>query len=168
MPFIPVLLAVFPALMAVSASMDLVTLTIPNRIPLALLLGYAGLATVFGLPWTAVLTGVSCGAATLAATFLLFVFRLIGGGDAKLAAATALWLGWGSILDYAVAATLIGGALALAILAARATPFPAALYRQGWIARLLSPGTGVPYGIALAAAGLMEYPHSPVWTAALS
>lgn len=104
----------------------------------------------------------------LAVTFLMFCRDWIGGGDAKLAAAIALWMGWGAILDYAVSASICGGVLTLAILAVRARPLPDALARRTWIARLRNPGAGVPYGIALAAAGMLQFPHSPVWRAAVA
>ena len=49
----------------------------------------------------------------------MFNFGWIGGGDAKLAAATAAWLGWTAILDYGLAAALFGGILTLILLGAR-------------------------------------------------
>ena len=55
-----------------------------------------------------------CGAAMLVFTFALFNLGWIGGGDAKLAAATALWLGWTPLADYGLASALAGGALTLA------------------------------------------------------
>lgn len=158
---------VFPALMALSAATDLMTMTIPNAIPAALGLGYLALAAALGLPAETVLLAASCGFATLAATFLMFSRSWIGGGDAKLAAAAALWLGWGAMPAFVLSASIIGGVLTLAILAARAQPLPDALARRAFVARLRSPGAGVPYGVALAAAGVLQYPHSPVWTAAL-
>ena len=48
----------------------------------------------------AILLHVAAGAAVLAVTFALFAFGWIGGGDAKLAAATALWLGFDTLPDY--------------------------------------------------------------------
>jgi prepilin peptidase CpaA len=160
--------AVFPGLMALSAAMDLMTLTIPNAIPLALGLGYLILAAGLGLSPATVALGLSCGMAMLAVTFVMLCRKWIGGGDAKLASAMALWLGWGVILDYAVLASICGGILTLGILVARAQPLPDALARQSWIVRLRRPGAGVPYGIALAAAAVIQFPHSPVWLAALT
>jgi prepilin peptidase CpaA len=95
----------------------------------------------------------------------MFSLGLIGGGDAKLAAATAAWLGWAAILDYGLAAALFGGLLTLILLGARMVPLPAVLGRVDWLARLHNVNAGVPYGIALAAAGLMQYPNSPIWAA---
>jgi prepilin peptidase CpaA len=39
------------------------------------------------------------------------------------------------------------------------------LASKGWLVRLHSPNEGMPYGIALAAAGLLAYPHSPFMAA---
>jgi prepilin peptidase CpaA len=159
-------LAFFPALMALSASMDLMTFTIPNRICVALALGYVVFAALLGVPFVNILLNLSCGLAILVITFAMFNFGLIGGGDAKLAAATAAWLGWTAILDYGLAAALFGGGLTLILLGARTVPLPAALARVAWLARLHNASAGVPYGLALAAAGLMQFPHSSIWSAA--
>ena len=156
----------FPALMALCASSDLFTMTIPNRLCLALVGGYLALALAVGLPLGAVAIDLSCGLAVLVLTFALFSMGWIGGGDAKLAAATALWLGWALILDYGLVASVLGGVLTLALLAGRRTRLPAWAARLDWVARLHHPETGVPYGIALAAAGLALYPQTQIWRAA--
>src|SRR5271165_3481150 len=131
--------AAFPGLMAFSAAMDLTTMKIPNAIPLALAAGYVALAAMVGLPPGEFGWSVACGFATLVLTFAMFSRNWIGGGDAKLAAATALWLGWSAMLDYAAMAAIFGGALALAALAGRALPLPSILARRNWIARLHRP-----------------------------
>ena len=92
----------FPAAMALAASMDVLTMTIPNRVCAALAIGYFVLAAAVGLPAQTILVNVSCGATMLALMFALFALGWIGGGDAKLAAAIALWLGWGVLLDYSL------------------------------------------------------------------
>ena len=159
-------LALFPALMAFSASSDLITMTIPNRVCVALVLGYLALAAAVGLPLATVAVDLSCALAVLALTFALFSMGWIGGGDAKLAAATALWLGWAQMLDYGLIASLLGGVLTLALIMSRKAPLPAWAARLNWLARLHHPKTGVPYGIALAAAGLALYPQTQIWRAA--
>lgn len=162
-------LAFFPALMAYSAFSDLLTMTIPNLVSLALVLGFCALAGCVGLGWHSVLVDhLSCAACVLALTFALFAFGWIGGGDAKLAAATSLWVGWEHVADYGVVASMLGGLLTLGILAARRQPLPGALAGQAWIARLRTPGGGVPYGIALAAAGLLLYPDTSIFAATAS
>lgn len=157
--------AFFPAVMALSASMDLLTYTIPNRLCVILAVGYLVFALTLGVPAVDILLNISCGVAILVVTFAMFNFGVIGGGDAKLAAATAAWLGWTAILDYGLAAAVFGGILTLILLGARTAPLPAALGRIDWVARLHNAKAGVPYGIALAAAGLMQYPNSFIWSA---
>ena len=101
----------------------------------------------------------------LAVCFVFFCRGWIGGGDAKLAAATALWLGWAHLYEYLLYASLLGGVLTLLILEFRKHSMPPTLANQPWVARLHEPAGGVPYGIALAAAALLVYP-STVWMAA--
>ena len=76
------------------------------------------------------------------------------------------WLGWALMLDYGLLTSVLGGALTLGILFSRRTPLPSWAARLDWIARLHHPANGVPYGIALAAAGLALYPNSQIWRAA--
>ena len=121
---IPAIIIFFPAAMALAASMDLVTMTIPNRVCAALAIGYFVLAVAVGVPFGVILIHLSCAAAVLVVMFALFALGWIGGGDAKLAAATALWLGWGMLFDYGASAALYGGALTLAILMGRRFVLP--------------------------------------------
>ena len=157
-------LLVFPLLMIFAALADLFTMTIPNRVSLVLIAAYLLLALYLRLPLATVGLHLSCGLAMLALTFTMFQMGWIGGGDAKLAAATALWLGWPSLFEYGLAASLIGGALTVAILALRHYDLPEKLLSVGFIAKLAEKNGGVPYGIALALAGLVIYPHTGVWT----
>ncbi|PWB81746.1 MAG: peptidase [Methylocystaceae bacterium] len=157
-------LVVFPMLMAFSAFSDLLTMTIPNRVSLALVVVFAVLAVSLQMPLAIVASHASCALAMLIATFVLFHFRLMGGGDAKLAAATALWLGWENLFDYWFVASLAGGVLTLAILELRRRELPTALSNSRFLTRLGDKSVGAPYGIALAVAGLSVYPQSGVWT----
>ncbi|HEY8072185.1 MAG TPA: prepilin peptidase [Methylocystis sp.] len=157
-------LLVFPLLMIFAALADLFTMTIPNRVSLVLIAAYLLLALYLRLPLATVGLHLSCGVAMLALTFTMFQMGWIGGGDAKLAAATALWLGWPALFEYGLAASLIGGVLTIAILALRHYDLPEKLLSVGFIAKLAEKNGGVPYGIALALAGLMIYPHTGVWT----
>ena len=162
------IMAVFPSLMAYAAVSDLLTMTIANWVSLALTGCFVLIAVASGMPLGDLLANhIACGACVLVVTFGLFAFGWIGGGDAKLAASTAVWLGWDHIVDYGVEASAIGGALTLAIVVWRKVDMPRALMEQGWVARLHSAANGVPYGIALAATGLLLYPETAVWSAAL-
>src|SRR5690349_11195692 len=89
----------FPGLMAFAAFSDLFTMTISNRLSLALAGGFAVLTVVSGMPLPAIGLHVGAAALVLVASFILFTQGWIGGGDAKLAAATALWFGFDHLLD---------------------------------------------------------------------
>jgi prepilin peptidase CpaA len=162
------LLVLFPFLMAYAAASDLLTMLIPNRISLALVAGFALLAATGPMSWSEIGLHLGAGAAVLAATFTLFALGIIGGGDAKLAAATALWLGFDGLGDYLLAASIFGGALTLAILLARAHPLPGRIARMPFALHLHDAKTGIPYGIALAGAALLVLPETEVWTRALA
>lgn len=163
-PFIsfPAML-VFPALMAYAACSDLLTMRISNRLVLLLLAGFFALALLAGLPLEAIGMHVASAAIVLAIAFGMFAMGWIGGGDAKLLSATTLWFGFGDMLPYLVYASLLGGALTLSLLAVRRWPLPLQLKQVVWIDRLHDAKTGVPYGIALAAAGLLVYPTSALY-----
>lgn len=75
--------------------------------------------------------------------FLLFKYRLFGGGDAKLMAAASLWLGSGAVLPFLAYTAVSGGVLGVAILAFRL------LFRHSRGHESISRRE-VPYGIALA------------------
>jgi prepilin peptidase CpaA len=153
-------LLLFPALMAFAASSDLFTMTISNKLSLALVAAFFLLVMVTGMGLAAIGMHLAAAALVLIVAFLLFTQGWIGGGDAKLAAAAALWFGFGYLLDFLVYASLLGGALTLVLIQFRRLPLPALLARQHWIMRLHDKAGGVPYGIALAAAALIVYPKT--------
>jgi prepilin peptidase CpaA len=153
-------LLLFPALMAFAAASDLFTMTISNRVSLALLGGFFGLAVLSGMGLHDMLLHVGAGAAVLVVAFACFAFGWIGGGDAKVAAGVALWFGFGHMLDFLVYASLFGGALTLLLLQFRQWPLPYPLTSQSWLLRLHDRESGIPYGIALAIGALMIYPET--------
>ena len=153
-------LLVFPALMAFAASSDLFTMTISNRVTLALVGGFLAMALISGMGLNDVLTHAGAAATVLAVTFVFFARGWIGGGDAKLAAATALWFGFDHLLVYLLYASIFGGALTLAMIRFRLMTLPQVFADQEWVKRLHRPDGGVPYGIALAAAALLIYPYT--------
>lgn len=156
----------FPALMIFAAFSDLFTMTISNRVSIALVLGFVALAFGLHIPLPDLASHLLCGFCALVVTFSMFALRWIGGGDAKLASATALWLGFDHVMDYGLYAAMFGGALTLIILGLRHWPLPPMLTGQEWIMRLHNQESGVPYGIALAAAGLLLYPETHIWLSA--
>ena len=158
------LVAVFPLAMAYAAAADLLTMTISNRLTLGLIAGFVVLAPLTGMDWQAFGFHLATGGAVLAIAFFCFAMGWIGGGDAKLAAGIALWLGWPSTIEFICIASLLGGALTLTLLAFRQSVVPVFMIRRPWVQRLHNDKAGVPYGIALAIAALAVYPHS-IWVA---
>lgn len=156
------LFALFPIGMAYAAASDLLTMTIPNRLNLALLAAFAVAAPFAGLGWSDIGLHLAAGATVLVLGFGCFALGWVGGGDAKFAAVAALWLGFPQALFFVAYGAVIGGALTLVLLSFRSGLLPAFALRQAWIMRLHDPKVGVPYGIALAAAGLLVYPQT-VW-----
>ena len=150
----------FPALMAFAAASDLFTMTISNRVSLALTAGYLALAFASGMAPFDILMHLAAGATVLVAAFGCFAMGWIGGGDAKVAAAAALWFGFAHLLNYLVYASLFGGVLTLVLLQFRQWPLPYALAGQAWLLKLHAKESGIPYGIALAIGALLVYPET--------
>lgn len=157
------LLLVFPAAMAFAAAMDLLTMTIPNRVSLLLVGGFLVATLLAGLSLESFLWHVGAGLLVFAIGFGLFALGLVGGGDVKLLAASSLWLGFANLLPYIFLVTLIGGVLALSFAIMRRY-FPVGSVRApAWLLRLQSTDTGIPYGIAIAGAALWLYPKTALF-----
>lgn len=153
----------FPALMAFAASSDLLAMRISNRLVLLLAGGFFAVALAINMPMQDLAMHVLCSLAVLAVAFTFFAMGWVGGGDAKLAAATTLWLGFGLTLPYLVYSALFGGLLTIVILALRRLPLFPMLARFRWLERLHDNKSGVPYGIAMAAAGVMVYSNTAIF-----
>jgi prepilin peptidase CpaA len=160
-------LLLFPALMAFAAASDLFTMTISNRVSLALVAGFLVLAPAGGMESTDMLAHAGAGLTVLAIGFTCFAMGWVGGGDAKVAAGAALWFGFDHLLNYLLYASLFGGALTILLLEFRQWPLPYALSGQAWLLRLHAKETGIPYGIALAIGALMIYPETE-WMKAIN
>jgi len=154
------ILVVFPALMAYAAFSDLFTMTIANWISIALVAAFVVIALLAGLPAATILMHLACGLCVLAITFALFAFGQVGGGDAKFAATTAVWLGFEHLAEYGLIASLLGGVLTMGLLGFRRLPLPAWARERPWIDRLHDRKVGAPYGITLAITGVIIYPDS--------
>ncbi|MFD2237897.1 A24 family peptidase [Aureimonas populi] len=148
-----------PAMILAMVS-DIRSMTIPNRLCLFLVAAFAVSALAAGMAPAAIGIHALTGLLVLALTFCLFALNWMGGGDAKLIAATALWFGPGAgLADYVLLSALFGGALTLCLLGARALARPAT--GIVFLDRLLHPRTGVPYGVALGAAGIIVFLQGP-------
>jgi prepilin peptidase CpaA len=160
----------FPALVILGGIADLASYRIPNWISLALAAAFvpaAALAWATGASPAALGIDLAVGAGALAAGMAMFALGSVGGGDAKLLAATALWLGWPAVGTFLLATALTGGLLAGLLLVLRSAALrPIAATGPGWVARLAEPGEGVPYGAAIAVGALAAFPISAIAHAA--
>lgn len=162
-----VLLVAFPAAMAYAAASDLLSMTISNRLCLFLVAMFGVCAALLGLGWSEIGWHAAAGALVLVVCFGFFAAGWMGGGDAKLAAATALWFGFGQLMPYLLYTAIFGGVLTLLIVTLRRAPLPAMAQGWAWARRLHAADQGVPYGVALALAGLLVLPETALWRAAV-
>lgn len=151
---------VFPFLLVFAAVSDLVTMTISNRISILLTAGFIGLALIVQMPFSAIGIHFAVAALVLFIGFAMFAFGWIGGGDAKLAAAISLWLGFDHTLEFAIVAAILGGLLSLFIISTQNANLSIFAYKIEWLERFLSGRKGIPYGIALSAGALIIYPET--------
>lgn len=155
------LLLVFPALLAFGGAYDLLTMTIPNRVSIAIVALFLVAAPLVGLSAQDIAMHLAAGLIVLAAGIALFAVGGFGGGDAKLLAAAALWIGFDQLVPFLAYVTIFGGVLAVVILLYRRTPI-IGIYAPDWAMKLHRRDAGIPYGIAIACSALMIYP-STAW-----
>jgi prepilin peptidase CpaA len=163
-------LGFFAVLVIVAALKDISTFTIPNWISIALVLGFAPAALIVGgigmpeLQAIGISFAIGIGVLVLAAG--MFAFGWIGGGDAKLMAAAALWVGHRDLVGlapFALYTGLAGGALALILVALRSAWIrPFAESGPAWTRRLATPGEAAPYGVAIAVGALAAFAAHPL------
>lgn len=158
---------VLPAVLVLGAAMDLFTMTIPNRLSIALALVFLIAAPIAGLTWAQFGLHLAAGALMLVVGIGLFAVRILGGGDAKLLAAASLWFGFSHLPMFLFGLALVGGILAIVILLYRMMPYPMPAGMAPWAERLHDPKLGIPYAIAISGGGLMVFPQT-VWFAALA
>lgn len=158
--------AVFPLLMIAAAVSDAASMRIPNWLTGTLALAFPVAAAGTAMPLETLGLHFVVGFGVLIVCMGLFATGWIGGGDAKFFAATALWLGPADVLGFTLISTILGGLLTLALLSFRSLPMPAPLVTQSWLMRLHDPKEGVPYGMALAAGGLVVFGQSTWMTGA--
>lgn len=149
--------------MAYAAFSDMLSMTIANWVSVFLVGGFLLVSLCVDAPLAEIGLHVAMGLICLLVTFGCFAMGWMGGGDAKLMAATAMWFGpTQGLFDYLLLGALYGGGLTLCLLSARATLMPTTGIE--FVDRLLKPNSGIPYGIGLGAAGLTVYTYSD-WVA---
>jgi prepilin peptidase CpaA len=152
---------VFPFCMVYAAVSDMLSMTIANRVSGILLLTFAMAAALTGMDWPAFAWHLAAGGVVLMGAFAPFALGGIEGGDAKLLASTAVWMGFGhQLMFYLLVSTVLGGVLTLCLLSYRNSPLSVHTGRNLFLRHLANDKAGVPYGIALGIGGLLAYPGS--------
>lgn len=164
---IPLLLAPLPVLVVVAALTDLTSMRIPNWISAVLILAFFPAAFAVGLSPIEVGLHFGVGVLVLVAGMAMFALRVIGGGDAKVMAAAALWLGTGALTPFLIWTAILGGAFSLVLMLGRTWASPHLAGAPAWVSTLFRPKGDIPYGVAICGGALMAYPASALVTRAL-
>jgi len=164
MTLLPVL--VFPLLMAAAGVRDAVSYTIPNWMPLALAGAFLVAAPLAGFGFAELGLHLGVGVLALAAGIVLFALGWLGGGDAKLFAAAALWMGWPDVVAFLAATALFGGGLTVFLILARKFAPPRLV--GAWPNELFQENADIPYGVAMALGALAVFPKSAIFLAGAS
>ena len=156
------ILLIPPFCLAFAAITDLLTMTIPNRVSAILFGSFIVIASIIGMDWQSIGMSLVAGLAVLSACFALFAMNTMGGGDAKLLTASAVWFGFNtSLATFLICVAIVGGVLTLAILLLRSRSQE--IMASGLpIPDSLRVAKKVPYGIAIAIGGLLAYPEAPI------
>lgn len=143
-----------------SALSDILSLRIPHRILAFGAVAFLPVTLAIDMPVADIMAAIGVSLVVLAGGFILFALKVIGGGDAKLAAVTVLWCGAGQAIPFLSNSALMGGLLALLLLALRWLLRGYGGYRIRGVAALQDGCRQMPYGVALALGGFTVLPHT--------
>lgn len=158
-----VFLSAFPAALIIAALNDIYEFKIPNWVSVVLFTAYFAAGFGLGAGADVVVEGALLACAALVAGFALYALRIVGGGDAKLLAAAAPWIGFSALAPFLVNVALAGAALAVALLLFRRMPALPAYAQAPWLMRLHQRPKDIPYGVAIAAGGLLTFQQTPLF-----
>lgn len=151
-------------LLVFSCVTDFLTMIIPNWIPVAVLAAFGvafGVAGLIHLPafedWK--IHGAALGA-MFVLTFIMFMARVWGAGDSKLASAVALWIGLKGFMTFLMVMSFAGvGLVVLYFILRKSKADFSALGEQSWPMRVKAGERTIPYGIAIASGAVWTFFH---------
>lgn len=156
-----IMLSVFPAALLIAAANDLYEFRIPNWIAITLFVSYFAAGAGLAADIDVMFEGLLLAGAALAVGFTLFAFNIVGGGDAKLLAAIAPWIGLSALPHFLFNMAFAGAALAIALLLFRKTPALPIYAQAPWLLRLHQKPKDIPYAVAIASGGLLSFSQTP-------
>lgn len=160
---------ILPLCLAMAAFSDILTMTIPNRVSIILAASFFVVAPFSGMDLATFGWSVAASLIVFSGCFALFALNVMGGGDAKILSAAALWYGFNIDLVAFLGFTgIYGGFLALIVLMIRAnqntllvSPIPIPMH-------FFKDRAGIPYGVAIGAAAFSTFPDSQIFVGALN
>ena len=153
-------ITLFPLLMIVAGAGDALAMRIPNWLTALIAIAFFPMALITGMPLAAFGLHVAVGFGFFAVGFTLFSLGLFGGGDAKLLAAAALWLGWPDLVTFLVMTAFAGGVLALAVGVWSLVKINSEIKEGSLFKRFGAIKPNVPYGYAFAIGAILAFPQS--------
>ncbi len=154
-------LSVFPAALLIAAANDLYEFKIPNWVSIILVCAYPVAGLAVGAEPRVMLEGLVIGAGVLTLGFALYAAKIVGGGDAKLLAATTPWLGAGALGVFLFYTALSGLVLALVMIMFRKLPILPVYAHAPWLIQLHQRKKDLPYAVAITAGGLLSFSQTP-------
>jgi prepilin peptidase CpaA len=156
-------LSAFPAALIIAALNDLYEFKIPNWVSIVLFCSYFAAGLGLGAAPSMLLEGFLFGCAALVVGFGMFAGKLVGGGDAKLLAACAPWIGLSALAPFLVNMALAGGFFAIALILFRRMPALPVYAQAPWLMRLHQRPKDIPYAVAIALGGLLTFQQTPLF-----
>lgn len=154
--------SLFLICLAIAAVSDLFTMKIPNWISVALLVLFVPAALFAGFGWAQIGFSFLAALAVFGVCFALFAANVMGGGDAKLLTASAVWFGYDpSLVSFLVIVSFAGGLVTVLILVIRAKA-DMVLAMGLALPDSLVTAKKVPYAIAIAAGGFLTFSSTPI------
>ena len=160
-----IVFVVFTYAMFMAAYKDATTMTIPNWISVMLFLSFLIVAPFVLDSWLVFGQHMAVGTSVFLFGFFMFAMGWLGGGDAKLMAASAFWWQWPDLLFYVVWVTISGGIIAGLILWGRKF-IPSQVLATDWMHKMVKTQDDMPYGLALAFGGVLTLLNSEFFKAA--
>ena len=150
-------LTVFPLAAAASALVwaavsDIRHYIIPNRT--VAIIGAAYFLFACSMPWPFAIGGGLAGLIVFSVAALFFARGWMGGGDAKLMTAAALWAGFSDLSTFALVTSVTGAGLGIFMLTPARRVMPAPSPEALSLAR-----QPMPFGVPIAAGGLAVLAH---------
>ena len=108
-----IFLSCFPAALIIAAFNDLYEFKIPNWVSILLVISFFAAAITLNASSVTVFENMMLAIGALVVGIVLFARGVIGGGDAKLFAATVLWIGLSGFTAFLLNMALAGAALAI-------------------------------------------------------